>query len=131
MKFEHNEQKLTQQELSDFKKEFKIKLPDSYKEVILEYNGGSPEKQYFEAGRVMFLSIKYGEDTINDVIKLISDVLPKYFFPFADYNEGMLCISLDKDEYGKIYWFEENGEVQLMADSFDKFMDGLSDDLDD
>ncbi|HRP89542.1 MAG TPA: SMI1/KNR4 family protein [Edaphocola sp.] len=47
MKFEYSEQKLSEQELADFEKAFKIKLPPSYKKVMLEYNGGSPEKEYF------------------------------------------------------------------------------------
>ncbi|MCB9042769.1 MAG: SMI1/KNR4 family protein [Chitinophagales bacterium] len=44
MRFTNNEQKLTEKELFEFEKEFNLKLPESYRNVILEYNGGSPEK---------------------------------------------------------------------------------------
>lgn len=108
MKFTHSEQKLTEQELADFEKEFKIKLPPSYKKVIMDYNGRFPEKEYFEGG--MFLPIKYGEWNMEEAMD--SDRILKNYLPFADYEEGSLCINLNNgNDYGKIYFIDESGEV--------------------
>ena len=130
MKFRNSEQKLTIQELSEFEKEFKLKLPESYKKIMLENNGGSPEKEYFQGGSVYLDNIKYGKYPLEKSIKILNDVLPKGFFPFADYIGQSLCIDLNEDGYGKIYFFDETGEIELVANSFDEFMEELSDDND-
>ncbi len=127
MEFKFSKQKLTIDELASFEKEFKIKLPESYKDVILKNNGGSPERRYFRGGGIYFRYIKYGDNSLEKAIKLLEDILPENFFPFAEYGGTSYCISLNRDEnYGKIYWVTEDGESELVCDSFEEFMEELS-----
>lgn len=126
MKFEYSEQKLTQFELNEFEKQFRIKLPDSYKKVILEYNGGIAQNPYFRGGMAEFLPIKYGDWTIEKALN--SDRISKSFLPFADYGGTSYCINLNSgNDYGKIYWVNEGGETELVCNSFEDFISELSD----
>ncbi len=131
MKFSNSHQQLTIEEIQDFENQFMVNLPDSYKNIILEYNGGYPEKEYFQGGTVYFTPIKYGDYKTEDSIKILHDILPKGFFPFGDSNGIIICISLEKDDnFGKVYYFYEDGEIEEVAESIDAFMDELSDDPD-
>lgn len=130
MKFRLSEQQLTEQDLRHFENKYKLKLPKIYRELILENNGGYPEKDYFEGRKVYFLPIKYGGFTIEDSLNLSdSNYLPKGFFPFSD-GGIKFCISLNKDNYEKIFFLDETGEYELVADSFEDFMNELSDNPD-
>lgn len=125
MKFTLSEQKLTPQEFDTFEQKYNIKLPQAYRDVILAYNGGFPEKRYFNGGVVYFDPIKYGEDTIEMVI----DTLPKEFlddlayFPFGMVSGRHLCIEING---GAIWYIDSSGEFDLIADSFEEFMERLS-----
>ncbi|MCB0515658.1 MAG: SMI1/KNR4 family protein, partial [Bacteroidetes bacterium] len=117
--------------LFEFEKEFNLKLPESYRNVILEYNGGSPEKKYINGTDILFLPIKYGNYNINKIIRLSINFLPKGFFPFGEDLVGAtFCISLNKEDYEIIYLVDETGEIKLVAESFEDFMNELSDDPD-
>lgn len=128
MKFTNSKQKLTQKELEDFEKQYNLKLPKTYKEIILEYNGGYPEKRYFKDYRFYFFPIKYGDSpTVERMIEVTpEDVLPKGFFNFGDSCGLMLCISLNEKDYGTIYYVDETGEYDKVADSLEEVMEGLS-----
>ncbi len=130
MKFRLSEQKLTDLEILEFEREFKLKLPTSYRNIISEYNGGYPEKKYFEGNTVLFLPIKYGNWNLNESLAITKDVIPKNSLPFADFKEGSLYMSLNNDDYEKIYFFDESGEDELAAESFEDFMSQLSDEPD-
>ncbi len=130
MKFDYTEQKLTEQELDKFEQKFRLNLPQSYKDIILKYNGGEPEKEYFKGNSLYFLPIKYGDNTVDRTLELLKDVLPKGLYPFCDVYGQLYCIDLNKDRYGKIYFFDESGESKLVTESFEDFMNQLSDDPD-
>ncbi|KAB1158919.1 SMI1/KNR4 family protein [Tenacibaculum aiptasiae] len=136
MKFIDTEKRITIKELDLFTESFNLNLPEEYKKHILKYNGGYPEDNYFQGkGINYFHSIKYGEyGSLEDTLKRISDVLPDNFFPFA-YDEGgnQFCISLRKEDYGKIYFCPmDMGEVvpELLVSSFEDFMSQLTDNED-
>ena len=57
MEFRNSKQKLTKQELIEFERKFNFNHPENYKKIMLEYNGGRPEKDYFQGGRVYFKNI--------------------------------------------------------------------------
>jgi len=130
MEFKYYKQKLTEKEFIDFKKKYKLKLPESYRTIMLNFNGGEPEKEFFKGNSLYFLPIKYGRSTIEKTIELTKDVLPKGFFPFCDVYGQLYCINLNKDDYGKIYFYDETGEYKLVAESFDDFMNELSENPD-
>jgi cell wall assembly regulator SMI1 len=131
MKFTNSNQQLTLDELKAFEEQFNINLPNDYKKIVLEYNGGYPEKEYFHGAGIYFTPMKYGEYTTETTIELINDILPNGFFPFADYCGVVICLSLeDDDNFGKVYYFYEDGEIEEVAESLDAFMSELSDDPD-
>jgi SMI1-KNR4 cell-wall len=132
MKFEFSKQKLSINELNNIEIELKIKLPEKYKKLILEYNGGAPERNNFKGKWVNFNSIKYGKNPIEKTTSTLEDVLPNKFFPFGSDPGGWLfCFDLNEGEdYGKIYFFQGDGEYYLLANSFEEFMNELTDDPD-
>ncbi|HEX9980460.1 MAG TPA: SMI1/KNR4 family protein [Flavobacterium sp.] len=138
IKFLYSKQKLTREELRGFEQQLNMKLPDSYTKLIQEYNGGAPEKDYFKGKWVIFNSIKYGKNPIEKTIETMKRIIPNNFFPFAHDPGGWLfCIDLKQgEEYGKIYFYRldqetEEEAIELLAESFEEFMDGLSDNPDD
>jgi len=133
---EYTEQKLTIEELQDFENKLDTKLPESYKEFILENNGGIPEKRYFGDYAISrFFSIKYGEDggKIEYVKRVLGNAIPKEFLPMADDEGGWLfCLSLAEDTYGQIYFCPlDRNEVELIANSFEEFLGGLTEEEED
>ncbi|MFY0482848.1 SMI1/KNR4 family protein, partial [Flavobacterium sp. PLA-1-15] len=127
MKFRNSKQKLTNDELLVFEKQFNLNLPNSYKEVMLEYNGGYPDKKYFRGGGVYFLPIKYGDWNLEKCIQVTSDIFPKNYLPFIDYGDGSICLSLDAETFDQIYFINESGDIELVCNSFEEFMNELSD----
>jgi len=81
---------------------------------------------------VYFSSIKYGKYPIEESFKILNDVLPKGFLSFANEGGGWLfCFDLNEGKnYGKIYLFQSDGEYYLLANSFEEFMEELSDNED-
>jgi hypothetical protein len=130
MEFSLSEQKLTLKEFEKFKKDYNLILPKVYESLMIEHNGGIPERRYFKGGTVYFESIKYGEYPLENIIKNLENILPKGAFPFADYSGQSLCISLNDTDYGAIYFFDETGDYDKVCDSFEQFMEELSEDSD-
>lgn len=137
MKFLYSKQKLTIEELIFFEKEINLKLPQDYKKLILEYNGGTPEKEYFRGKWVIFDSIKYGKNPIEDNLKSFKSILPKKLYPFGHDPGGWLfCLDLNEGEdYGKVYFYrmDENtaeDSKEFLANSFQEFLENLSDNED-
>ncbi len=128
------EQKLTIEDIQDFEKELDIELTESYKEFILENNGGIPEKRHIGGYRIRkFYSLKYGgESRIEYMKNVLGDAIPKGFIPIADDGGGWLfCLSLAKDTYGQVYFCPlDREEVELVASSFEEFLGGLTEEDD-
>jgi cell wall assembly regulator SMI1 len=105
--FEQVEKKILAEDLNDFEKEQKIKLPLEYRKLILKYNGGYTENNsFFDTLK----SIKYGSVTVEKAINVHQkweQNIPINFLPIAnDFSDNIICIKLDKgNDYGKIYCF--------------------------
>ena len=131
-KFYKTENSISLNDIIEFEKSYNLKLPEEYINHILQENGGYPEKDECEDCVIAsFYSIKYGRNNVAEVIhnlQTIENVLPKDLFPFA-YDQGGndFCISLAKEDYGKIYiWYHDTGgEKKFLANSFDDFMSKL------
>lgn len=129
--FKLTEKQLTEEEVQEFENSQGISLPDSYRKHILENNGGVLLDTYFEGNGISFFyPIKYGDDTLEECIEDLSDVLPENFLPFAQDSGGnTFCIDLSD---GKIYLWLVQEEIEdsivLLASSFNEFINGLSED---
>jgi cell wall assembly regulator SMI1 len=130
----------------------KCSLPEDYREFLLQHNGGRPRERAFQfklrtgvgTDSVVdwFLSIYDGEfsnleqvlDTFRD--RLPSDVLPIARDPFGN----LVLLGLGGKVRGKVYFWDHELEpdgvpnwsnIDLVADSFDRFMAGLTPNEDD
>ena len=145
LKFEISEQKLTHEEIKEFEKEFKVKLPDSLVDILLSYNGGVLAGKTMDE-KIVYIngvksaysfstlySIKYGVNTIDDAIdtlQITEQHIPKEEIPFADDQGGnQYTISTREEDYGKIYlWYMDVGEPErvFVANSLEEFFTGKS-----
>jgi cell wall assembly regulator SMI1 len=136
-----------------------LNFPPEYKEHLIKYNGGrcSPNVfEFIENGKQSsscvdwFFAIYDGEyyklrDEI-EMVKLNEKRLPTHIIPIAcDPGGNLVCISCGSDDYGKVYFWDHENEVDytvsgdddysnlyLIANSFNEFIDGLTDlELDD
>lgn len=136
MKFNLVKQELTEQDLSDFESTRSILLPKSYKEHMLKFNGGTPEKKYYNGVQIAFFNpIKYGNDTLKDVIEDLQDIIPDKFLPIAyDPGNNQICLNLNNDDnYGYVYYLAMDlGEPKpsLIAKSLEELLKGLSEEND-
>jgi hypothetical protein len=126
IKLEDREKQLIPQELEDFEKQLGLKLPKAYKEFIFKNNGGYPENElYFKEYEIdEFFSIKYGEETITEQLRLLDGFFDNdVSIPFADSNGGIIYI--DTKDGNKIYIKYSDGQTQYLTDSFSDFLNNL------
>jgi hypothetical protein len=126
-----SEQILTHEEVSHFESTIKLKLPEVFKSFYLKYNGGFPDKEFFEGWCVYFFySIKYGNkpNTIDNNINY--DTIPKGFLPFAETptDSETYCLDLNEGEnYGKVYFLSESGDDPVfITNSFEELIESLT-----
>lgn len=133
-----------------------LELPQQYKEHLLNYNGGQCFPNVFsfrEEGNLTdscidwFLAIYDGEyDNLKKYIEIYkSDTkrMPTQLLPIAhDPGGNLICISAGKNDYGYIYFWDHEKEVDykdssdenyanlyLIAHSFEEFLGGLKEDF--
>ncbi|EAX8474650.1 SMI1/KNR4 family protein [Salmonella enterica subsp. enterica serovar Kua] len=129
---EESEKKLTSDELSEFSRYFDGKVPLSFINFYIKFNGGYPpdndEGNFFLLGG--FNSIKYGDLPVERIYSDLVDDFPdlKNMIPFA-YDEGGNCflLSLKDENHGYIYiWLMDEKELVFISESFDIFINKLS-----
>ena len=132
MKFSNSKNQISSEDLREFELKWKIQMPPELKEVLLDFNGGYPERPYFRGAKVCFLPLKHGSWTLDQFVegkaRQDSEFIANYL-PFAFFGGTYYCIGLGSGK-GKIFWLLEDGELEEVADSFDSFMEELSDDED-
>lgn len=125
-----SEEKISNDELLEFEQSIGYELPRSYKKFILKNNGGVPSNKYFsEFSIALFFSFKYGKMTIDKIYKEFNNLVPKGFIAIADEPGGdFICINLNTDQnYGHIFYISHDNDVPLLvAESFEQFLDGLT-----
>lgn len=133
---------LSGEEIAALESKNGITLPDSYRAFLLETNGGRPERDLFTVpgydanpvGRVHFF---FG---LNDSVQscnldwnreVFADRIPEHMLPIAT-TEGVdkICISLASDTLGAVYFWDGyggagRGNLHLVAESFDRFLEKL------
>ena len=119
--------------ISEFEKIAGVKLSTKYKEFIKEYNGARPSKKAFKTEKKVehvikgFLSFnKEDKENIFQVYEWNKNFIDEEeYFAIANDPFGNYIIS---DKRGKIYYFEhEAGNIEFVADSFEKFIELLYD----
>ena len=119
-----------------------IVLPEVYKKFLLLYNGGKSEKNIFS------ITNQHDESIINNFFGIIDQRyynislyaaiykkrVPINTLPIAsDVFGNLILLSVKGEDYGKIYYWDHEGETEpadysnltLIADSFDEFISML------
>ena len=139
--------------LSKLESRLNITLPDDYRNFLLKYNGGFPNPSVFrfkgKSGPYTdscvdwFLSVYKGEyhnfettflRTKSERIRLPADLVAIGHDPGGNW----ICIAVSGPHRGSVYFWDHENEapneeapwyrnVHLIADSFDEFLDSLSD----
>lgn len=108
-----------------------MKVPESYRSILLEYNGGYPEREYFRGLGIRFYPLGHLDLDLGEMVSVYQTSPThehlKDLFPFADSYETTFAFVGRGDDLGKVYWIDETGERTLVCDSFDAFMAELSD----
>lgn len=114
--------------LDAFEKRYSHTIPDTLKSLILEHNGGYPDKGVFDKpqeGMVLSNLLSFNEDSADGVYLY----LPSFeaeggitALPFATDGFGNLICEAD----GKIFfWRHETEELDPVAGSIDELLDML------
>jgi hypothetical protein len=120
------------------------KLPDDYKALLLDSNGGEPQNDYFEIAknnsRVRYFYGITNKGNIYNLIyerKLRLDRVPNDVLPIGtDYFGNCICLSLRSETYGQIFFWDHELESSdgepatfknlfLVAKSFGAFFKSL------
>ncbi|CAH0186130.1 SMI1/KNR4 family protein [Pseudomonas mediterranea] len=149
-KFSDCETAITSTDLDHLETIIGKKLPVTFRNHYLKYNGGMPERAYWVSEDfydpievASFRPIAYGEPTLLSTYQLMlkKQVLPTHLLPFADDLGGnFFCLNLDS---GAISYFttdtfdsdlspEENQaeSEKLVCSNFLRFVQGLIDEED-
>lgn len=110
IEFRKTEQPLSLSDINEFEKLIKGKLPEDFKNHYLKYNGGYPNANWSEGLELnipfeFFLSIKYGENTIEKELLTLNniglDYEQKIIFATKDIRFNFY-IDISQENYGKI-----------------------------
>lgn len=136
--------------IREFEKKYSIKLPESYIEWLLRYNGGHPiydgyrliepiDAKNHESDVAWFYAL-YDGDVSNLEYELVvtRGRMPSNLIPIAYTSCGdQICICVGDVNYGKIYFWDYNNEgfdkngnpwwdnVFLISNSFEEFINNL------
>lgn len=122
--------------LTEFEQQNGIKLPDEYRRFLLEYQGGNPEQYIFDFkhhngrqdGAAICYFLGFYEDHSASLVvtyhgyqgHILHDLFPIAF----DYGDNLICIGIGEDNFGKIYFWDHDGEtdVYFVANSITEFL---------
>lgn len=156
VEFSETEVSLNISQIEELEKFIGLSFPSQYKEHLLRFNGGKCSPNVFsfiENGKTTdscidwFLAIYDGEyDNLRkeiEMVKIEEKRMPRQMLPIAhDPGGNLICISCGNDDYGMIYFWNHEKEVDyemandsdysnlyLIAKNFDEFMEQLKEDL--
>jgi len=128
------------EEVSKLEKKFKIKLPEDYKNFLIQYNGGNVDDGYLyvkELDEYMLMGYFFGigiERGFADIIKIneeFNDDIPKKSLLIGtDEGEGFLLLVNDGISngiwyYDHIYFFEKSTDdlnTYFICETFSDFI---------
>ncbi len=130
--------------LNTFESEYHLKLPGGYRNFLIKYNGGYPEKNIFTIiingkkndGMIhRFLGITHSElDGMYHYINIYKNRIPKDLFPIAyDPAGNLIVIGIFGRRFGKIYFWDHEDEreepsyrnVHFISNDFSVFINSL------
>lgn len=116
--------------IDEFERRYSYRIPDTLKSLILEFNGGYPDKDVFDKpqkGMVFSHLLSFNESSVEGVYVFLPSFEKENgisLLPFATDGFGNLIC----EEDGKIFfWRHETGELNPVADSIDDLLELLHD----
>lgn len=132
-----------EEEIKGLENKFRFQFPNEYREHLLKYNGGYPDKSYFKGSCVDYF-LEFEKESSLDfyyVFRVFKDKedprMPRNIIPIASDPFGnFICISVEGEDLGFIYFWRHEEEVEdgeipdyrnmsLKAKSFNEFMNNL------
>jgi cell wall assembly regulator SMI1 len=150
MKIDDSGPKLTEKNISEFEKQFNIKLPDDYRAFMLKNNGGTPEEDWafdfvdittntktdsdIQNFFVIYDEETYKDDDLRKSYRILREngEVPVGILPIADDPGGnLICLSVSDKNYGEVFFCDHELEdpdtgylvMSVIAESFSKFID--------
>jgi len=131
-----NKIKLQDGDIEAIESKFDIELPSKYKEFMLKYNGTKTNTPLFffnENEQIRFFEILPFRNSILESVLSIEEIfnddqniLPTNYFTIGVIEGGWLAISADASNYGSIFVYYSDVELEKVADSFTDFINNLT-----
>lgn len=117
--------------IEDFECAVTYEFPNSFKECVVNNNGGWPSTSVFDTNKTKGIAIKSllsfnkeDEENIWIVNEWVKSDLNNLFIAFAIDNFGnLICFDVNDDNI--VFWNHENNKTELVAKSFDEFLGKL------
>lgn len=117
--------------IGDYERLVKYVFCDSFKKCVITNNGGRPSKRLFDTDKAKerelksFLSFnREDRETVWKIFEWNKEELTNQYIPFAIDNFGnMICFDVKNDKI--VFVNHENMSVEIIANSFADFMNGL------
>ncbi len=116
--------------LAAFERRYSHEIPDALRSLILEHNGGYPDKTVFDkpqTGMVFSNLLSFNEDSADGV---------NLYLPSFESEDGITALPFATDGFGNLlcevggkifFWRHETEELDPVADSIDELLDLLHD----
>ncbi|MCK5644959.1 MAG: SMI1/KNR4 family protein [Gammaproteobacteria bacterium] len=117
--------------IEDFECAVTYEFPNSFKECVVNNNGGSPSLSAFDTNKTkerdmksLFSFNKEDEENIWIMNEWDGNDLDNMFIAFAIDNFGnLICFDVNNDSI--VFWNHETNETEFVANSFDEFLGKL------
>ncbi|WP_449432092.1 SMI1/KNR4 family protein [Pseudomonas putida] len=126
---------ISQEEFDEFTQTIGTTPTREFMEFYLSNNGGTIEETINESNPFLlnsFLSIKYGEATIEDTYEQLTETndFNPNLVPFAyDDCGNLFVLSTYKDSFGEVHlWLQQENELILVSKTFMGFLQELTND---
>lgn len=134
---------LSESDLAKFEGALKSRLPDTYREHLLKYNGGEWKPNFFviseDKGQSVVQSV-YGLHNGPEYVQLdkqyqvFKNRIPKDLLAIASDPFGnQICLGIAGSQRNKMYFWDHEvpgrKSTTLIADSFEEFINSLTSDL--
>jgi len=127
-----NDNAISEIDLSELESFLEKKLPEVYKDFLLEFNGGILAYNKFKLDSSEEYDNLYSFDSLHKIkeswryLKSSSDFFNAEIISIAEtLGTSFICIGLGKKNFGKIFVVESDLEVKFQANSLVDFMEQI------